>query len=102
MTAAAFSTARPPRSRSTNATLSGNITGTGGDGGGIFNGGDATLTNVTLAHNSADNGGGLFNDGGTTTLTNTTLSGNLGFYGGGGISNNAGTVDADQQHCRGQ
>ena len=59
----------------------------------LFNdGGTATLTNVTLAFNSADHGGGIYNDGGTATLTNTTLSGNLGFYSGGGISNNAGTV----------
>ena len=68
----------------TNVTLSGNWTD--GYGGGVFNDGTATLTNDTLSGNSAagESGGGVFNDG-TATLTNDTLSGNSapGGFGGG-------------------
>jgi hypothetical protein len=65
----------------TNVTLNGNSTTN--YGGGIDNfSGTATLTNVTLSGNRADFGGGIFNRG-TATLTNATLSGNSGILGGG-------------------
>ena len=72
--------------------LSGNSTGSGEDsGGGIVNGGTATLTNCTLSNNFADygSGGGIENYG-TLTLANCTLSGNHANngFGGGGIDNN--------------
>jgi hypothetical protein len=66
----------------TNVTLSGNSAL--GDGGGILNTGTATLTNVTLSGNSAGTGGGLANAG-TATLTNVTLSGNNSAGFGGGV-----------------
>jgi hypothetical protein len=74
-----------------NSTLSGNTAqgGAGGSGedgvappgrglgGGLFNEGTGTLTNVTVSGNSANwDGGGLYNGGGTTTLTNTIVAGN--------------------------
>ena len=62
-------------------------------GGGIANRGTLTLTNSTVASNTAGGGGGIDNDG-TVTLTNSTVSGNTvtpGFLestaGGGGIWN---------------
>ena len=56
-----------------------NMTGgyTAGNGGGIFNTADVTITNSTISGNSAAGyGGGIWNDAGTLTLTNTTISGN--------------------------
>ncbi len=62
-------------------------------GGGLFNGGTATLNNVTLTGNpAARDGGGIYNLDGTATLTNTTLSGNSVAQDGGGIYTFAGTV----------
>ena len=59
-------------------------------GGGIRNRGTLSLSNVTLAANSAGiNGGGLLNFG-TLTLTNTTVSGNTAGTDGGGIYNSGG------------
>jgi CSLREA domain-containing protein len=53
------------------------------NGGGVFNAGQATLTNCTLSRNSAvGNGGGVDNDG-SATLTDCTLSDNVAFTGGG-------------------
>jgi hypothetical protein len=72
----------------TASTLSGNSAPRGG---GIFNTGAATLTvtGSTLCDNKAGTGGGLFNDGGQATLTDSTVSGNsiTGFGPGGGILN---------------
>ncbi len=59
-------------------------------GGGLYNAGTATLTNVTFSHNSALTGGGLYNAG-TATLTNVTFSHNSALTGGGGLYN-AGTA----------
>jgi len=64
------------------------------DGGGIYNAGTATLTNVTLSGNWAEGGGGggIYNsNAGTATLIDVTLSGNLAFTEGGGLYN-AGTA----------
>lgn len=52
-------------------------------GGGIWNAGTATLTNVTLSGNYAGSGGGIFMFGGTAALTNVTLSGDSSSSGGG-------------------
>jgi hypothetical protein len=60
------------------------------NGGGVHNGGTVTLTNVTLAENNADNGGGLYNAG-TATLTDVTIVGNA-VTGDGGAINNDGTA----------
>src|SRR5262249_57269372 len=48
----------------------------GGNGGGIWNNGTATLTDCTVSGNSANNGGGIANYG-TATLINTIVAGNL-------------------------
>jgi len=74
----------------------GNITGRGGNngglggiGGGIYNAGTLSLTNSTISHNTTGGGGADSNDGGgggagggihsqgTLTLTNSTISGNI-------------------------
>ena len=62
---------------------------TSGNGGGIGNYGTITVTNVTLAGNSAQFGGGINNvdTSSTATLMNVTLSGNSADSGGGGVSN---------------
>jgi hypothetical protein len=50
----------------------------GGDGGGIDNaGGTLTVTNSTVAGNSASQGGGISNNG-TLTITNSTIASNTG------------------------
>ncbi|MBV6403049.1 MAG: hypothetical protein CNIPEHKO_03372 [Anaerolineales bacterium] len=62
----------------TNVTFSANSAGRLGigSGGGMYNTGTATLTNVTFSANSAqDSGGGMYNTG-TATLTNITFSAN--------------------------
>jgi len=51
-------------------------------GGGIFNSGTTTLTNVTFSDNSAIQGGGIYNIG-TTTLTSVKFIGNSTSEGGG-------------------
>jgi hypothetical protein len=81
----------------TNSTLSGNTSGCGFGGGGIFNngnGGTVTVTNSTFSGNiaSVNAGGGIFNNGGPVTVTNSTFSGNTSATGGGGIFNQGGPV----------
>ena len=73
------------------------ITGgkTDGVGGGINNLGNLTLTNSTIAGNSAPgvnagDGGGIFNNGGAVTLTNSTIADNSAVGRGGGIDNEVG------------
>ena len=62
-------------------------------GGGIWNGGSATLTDGVVENNLAGfDGGGIFNSG-TLTLIHTTLSGNATSSGdGGGIHNDGGAT----------
>ncbi len=60
-------------------------------GGGLYNAGTATLTNVTFSHNSALTGGGLYNDG-TAKVSFSTFSQNSVNYYGGGIFILSGTV----------
>lgn len=58
----------------------------GGDGGGISNNaGTLTVTNSTLAGNSASNVGGIFNNGNIATITSSTITGNIGRNGPGGL-----------------
>ena len=62
-----------------------------GDGGGIWNDGDLTLTNCTVSGNEADDdGGGIYNEE-DLTLTNCTVSGNEAGDNGGGIYNDEDT-----------
>jgi hypothetical protein len=62
------------------------------DGGGIYNSGTMTLTDVTLSGNNAvSEGGGIYNSG-TVTLTDVTLNGNSTGNGNGGGIYNTGTV----------
>ena len=67
--------------------------GSGGDGGGIFNGGGTvTVTNCTLSGNSGSNGGGIENSGGMLTVTNSNFSNNQALADAGGGIDNGGTV----------
>jgi hypothetical protein len=70
-------------------TISGNaVSGAGNDtGGGIYNGVSDTLTmtNCTISNNSSYVGGGLYNAG-KATLTDVTISGNSTSQGGGGLA----------------
>jgi hypothetical protein len=53
-------------------------------GAGIENGGQATITDSTIANNSTDYvGGGLYNQGGQMTVTGCTIAGNTALYGAG-------------------
>lgn len=66
-------------------------------GGGIYNRGTITVTDSTIAHNSASGagaaaGGGIANVTGTVTVTDSTIAHNSATGGGGGIFNNGGTV----------
>jgi hypothetical protein len=72
-------------------------------GGGLYNRGTLTLSNVAVLHNFAWGGvveglyagGGLYNRG-TLTLSNTTVADNGGHYYGGGLANVGGTVRISQ------
>jgi hypothetical protein len=72
--------------------------GTAGDGGGVLNEGTLTVSNCTLAGNSAGFGGaGIFNYYGTLSVSDSTLAGNtastpLGGGQGGGVYNWHGMV----------
>ncbi len=67
--------------------------GHGYSGGGIYNaGGTVTVSDSTLAYNSASSGGGIYNAGGTLTVSDSTFANNVGYYYGGGITNTGGTV----------
>jgi len=73
----------------TNSTFSGNSSYYGG---GVSQGGTATVTNSTFSGNTATyQGGGLENYFATVTVTNSTFSGNSAFDGG-GIKNLSGTA----------
>jgi CSLREA domain-containing protein len=63
----------------TNVTISGNTATGGSPGGGIRNAGPSTLAlnNVTVTGNTADNGGGLSNGSATLNLSNTIVAGNV-------------------------
>jgi hypothetical protein len=59
-----------------NCTVSGNSTsGSSDKGGGIYNGGTATIANSIISGNSSDaasgSGGGIYNDGSAMTITNS-------------------------------
>ena len=63
-------------------------------GGGIFNvNGTITLSNSTLAYNSAPVGGAVRNYTGTVTLSNDTIAYNSATSGGGGVLNGGSTTD---------
>lgn len=69
----------------TNILLSyGDSTGAGlsNSGGGLYNTGDALLSQVWLANNAADNGGGLYNDG-NLTISKSKIYSNTAINGGG-------------------
>lgn len=71
----------------TNSTLAGNsATNTGGAIDNYLNG-NFDLTNVTISNNSAEFGGGINNTKGNGTLTNVTMIGNSASFWGGGINN---------------
>ncbi len=71
-----------------------------GYGGGIYNIGTLTVSNVTLSGNSAHYGGGIYNSG-TLTIQNSSLTGNVASIRGGGIYNDGYFNDAMLvvEHC---
>ena len=87
-----------------NNRLSGSGTVNHGQGAGLINAGEATLTNCTLSGNTVRGGGGALVNWGTTSLTNCTLAYNTAFakppfpsqrypsWGGGAILNHDGIV----------
>ncbi len=62
----------------TNSTFSGNTTPGVGGAIGVVNGSSLTLRNVTVAGNTAANGGGIFMQGNTLNFGNTIVAGNIG------------------------
>jgi len=71
----------------TNVTVSGNVAlHAGGNGGGIFNSGTITMTNVRVSGNTAFDGGGIFNIG-SVTMAHAWVTGNMSYFDGGGIKN---------------
>jgi HYR domain/Secretion system C-terminal sorting domain len=78
-----------------NCTISNNVTGSAGNGGGICNNGTLTVTNSTISGNTTSgDGGGILNNGqnATLTVTNSTISGNTSTASNGGGINNTGTM----------
>lgn len=72
------------------ANGNGNGTANPGFGGGVYNNGNLTLTNITVDSNQTlpgANGGGIYNNNGTLNIQNSTISNNIGATGGGGIIN---------------
>ena len=66
------------------------VHGQADNGGGIYNGGELTVTDSTFFDNSATYyGGGMLNEYSNPTLTNVTFSGNLANLQGGGMLNNS-------------
>ena len=68
---------------------------TSGFGGGVYNAGTLTLTEVTVTGNASQltsNGGGVYNQGGTVTVLRSTIDNNTGDTGGGGILNFVGGI----------
>ncbi len=61
--------------------------GQGLDGGGILNDGNLSLSNMTLAHNSATEGGGVFSQGTLLKLDNVTVTQNGASKGAGVFAN---------------
>lgn len=67
-----------------------------GYGGGIYNGGEITISNSTIQHNEARAGGGIDNEGGTLIIHHSAIDHNVGSYGsGGGILSKSGTTLID-------
>ena len=64
-----------------------------GNGAGIFNRENLTLSNSTISNNSANNGGGIDNSDGTANISNSTISNNSASSRGGGIINFDGTAN---------
>ena len=74
----------------TNATIAANSATIGG---GILNDGTMTITNATIAANSATIGGGILNDGTMTAVNSTIADNQVGRFGsGGGLDAYAGTA----------
>ncbi len=61
-----------------------------GGGGGVYNAGTLSASNVTFSANSASNGGGIYNSGGTLTLLGVNFNSNSASSFGGGIFNDGG------------
>ncbi|MBL1179034.1 DUF4347 domain-containing protein [Pantanalinema sp. GBBB05] len=64
----------------------------GGNGGGILNSGNLSLTNSLVRNNTALFGGGIHNLGGTATVLNSIISDNTATEGGGINNNNFSTL----------
>ena len=60
----------------TDSTISGNSSGSGLGGGLFASGGTLTMSNSTVANNTASAGGGIFGSSAALTLSNVTVTGN--------------------------
>jgi hypothetical protein len=72
----------------TNSIVADNDVGSGGLGGGIYNGNTAWLSNDTIRNNSAQVGGGIYNDGDMMVLNSAIISNSVTASGGGIRSTN--------------
>jgi hypothetical protein len=79
------------------AITGGNGTGSSGYGGAIRNAGTLILNRCALTENSTYAGGAIYNPDGTLTMTNCTLAGNSAATYGGAIINDGGTLTLT--HC---
>jgi hypothetical protein len=75
--------------------------GYGSEGGGIYNAGSLTLTNVTVSQNTAGAGGGIYNAGGTMTIIQSVIEDNAGVGDSGGIDNASGTITLENSTVAG-
>ena len=71
------------------SSVTDNLLGTGGSGGGIVNGGAMTIYASTISGNFANIGGGIYNFG-ALTVSDSTIAGNTATDDGGGIENASG------------
>jgi hypothetical protein len=78
------------------AVISNTIVAGAAQGGGVWNSGTANITNVTFSGNSVSGttgeGGGVYNGGGSTTLTNSTVAFNTANTAGSAVFSGGGTV----------
>jgi hypothetical protein len=76
-----------------NVTVSGGSVSDGSGGGILSDGGALTVTNSTIADNSAaPNGGGISNTGGRLRVADSLITNNSAHWNGGGINNEGGTL----------
>lgn len=81
--------------------LTGGNPGSSVNGGGILNGGTLTLNRCTVSDNSGQHGGGIFSSNRSCTITNSTLARNTASRWGGGIYFTSRTLTLRNSTCFG-